>query len=394
MASTQLLLNEKCTARLPVLSLNPHMTADVVRKEFTLPLLVHILASERLRQDVDCFIERGPYKQKGVVRQFAISAHHHLVILLGPTLVTLSEGLWGYRSVRASDQYLDGEIPTIGSLLDQAVDSLFGLRNSWESVVEMLAYNFPVSTGSVVPTASPRELLIRLLVNQPSILEKIATGGDTVLRDIGNYINLPSTLQIQNNFRKIMPKKRIADGSPKMFFVCCHTANGNRELFVGASQANWTGLPAIGRIRRKDRDDRLSSYIPLTTRAFNALRQAEENVVLPVSMRNLPKTPKGYQVRIRAIAAMRDPPHPDFLGRTTEVGQAFDKTMRSQQCCYACKGMMGYRVPAGFSQDAVMTNLRDFCWKSMGNYTHACAEAEVSLQCSMHWVENGRGVKY
>lgn len=203
MASTQLLLNEKCTARLPVLSLNPHMTADVVRKEFTLPLLVHILASERLRQDVDCFIERGPYKQKGmwsifctnlaamlwsaliqivgVVRQFAISAHHHLVILLGPTLVTLSEGLWGYRSVRASDQYLDGEIPTIGSLLDQAVDSLFGLRNSWESVVEMLAYNFPVSTGSVVPTASPRELLIRLLVNQPSILEKIATGGDTVL---------------------------------------------------------------------------------------------------------------------------------------------------------------------------------------------------------------------
>jgi hypothetical protein len=47
--------------------------------------------------------------------------------------------------------------------------------------VEMLAYNLPVSTGSVVPTASPRELLIRLLVNQPSILEKIATGGDTVL---------------------------------------------------------------------------------------------------------------------------------------------------------------------------------------------------------------------
>jgi hypothetical protein len=130
---------------------------------------------------------------------------------------------------------------------------------------------------------------------------------------------------------------------------------------VGASQANWTELLAIGCIRRKDRDDRLSSYILLTTRAFNALRQAEENVVLPVSMRNLLKTPKGYQVRIRAIAAMRDPPHPDFLGRTTEVGQAFDKTMRSQQCCYACKGMMGYRVPAGFSQDAAMTNLRDFC---------------------------------
>ncbi|KAI9779350.1 MAG: hypothetical protein M1839_007458 [Geoglossum umbratile] len=206
-------------------------------------------------------------------------------------------------------------------------------------------------------------------MNQPSILEKIATGGDTVLGDIGKRINLPSTLQIQNSFRKIMPKKRVADGSPKMFFVCYHTTNGNRELFVGTSQANWTGLLAIGHIRWEDRDYRLSSYIPLTTRAFNALRQAEENVVLPVSMRNLPKKLKGYQTRIRAIAAMRDS-HPNFLGRMTEVGRAFDKTMQPQQCCYACKGMMGYGIPAEFSPDAIQTNLRDFCWKSIDDYTH------------------------
>src|SRR5579862_3609160 len=110
---------------------------------------------------------------------------------------------------------------------------------------------------------------------------------------------------------------------------------GNYSL---ASQANWTGLPEIGRIRREDRDFRLSSYIPLATRALNALRQAEENVVLPTSMTNLPKKDKGLQVRIRAIATMRNPPHPDFLGRTKEIGQAFDRSMEAQQCCYACKG--------------------------------------------------------
>jgi hypothetical protein len=49
MASTQLYLNIKCTARLPVLSINTQMTTDNVQKDFTLPLLVHILASERLR---------------------------------------------------------------------------------------------------------------------------------------------------------------------------------------------------------------------------------------------------------------------------------------------------------------------------------------------------------
>jgi hypothetical protein len=81
-----------------------------------------------------------------------------------------------------------------------------------------------------------------------------------------------------------MPKKRVADGSPKMFFVCYHTTNGSPELFVGASQANWTGLPEIGKIRRADRDERLRSYIPYTVRAYNALRQAEEGVVLPASM--------------------------------------------------------------------------------------------------------------
>src|SRR3954447_181807 len=113
--------------------------------------------------------------------QFAISAYHHIMTLLGPTFNMLSEGLRDYRSVRASDQYLDGEMPTIGDLLDQARDSLLNLRFSWEQVEEMVVFNFSVLPGSVVPTASPRELLIRLLVNQPSILEKIATGGDTVL---------------------------------------------------------------------------------------------------------------------------------------------------------------------------------------------------------------------
>ncbi|KAI9765296.1 MAG: hypothetical protein M1840_007495 [Geoglossum simile] len=346
MASAQLLLNETCIARLLVLSFNAHMTADVVRKEFTLPLLVHILASERLRQDVGCFIDIQ-----------AESVYHHQMILLGPTFDMLSEGLQSYRSVRAGDQYLDGEIPTIGDLLDQASDSLLGLQSSWVDMEGILAHNFSVSPGSVVPTASPRQLLIRLLVNQPPILEKMATGGDTVLGDIGKHINLPSTLQIQNNFRRIMPKKNVADRSPKMFFVCYH----NQEFFVGASQAHWVGFPAIGRIRRRDRDDRLHSYTPLTTRAFIALRQAERNVVLPVSMENLRKKLKGYQIRIRAIAAMRDLPHPDFLGRMTEVGQAFDKAMQPQQCCYACKGMMGYRIPAEFPQEDIKTNLRDFC---------------------------------
>jgi len=62
--------------------------------------------------------------------QFAISVHHHLEILLRPTLIRFFQELEGYTSVRASEYYLDGKIPTIGDLLDQAEDSLLALENS------------------------------------------------------------------------------------------------------------------------------------------------------------------------------------------------------------------------------------------------------------------------
>jgi hypothetical protein len=42
---------------------------------------------------------------------------------------------------------------------------------------------------------------------------------------------------------------------------------------------------------------------------------------------------------------MKGAPHPGFLGRTTETGQAFDKTTEPAQCCYFCQVMMGYKVP-------------------------------------------------
>jgi hypothetical protein len=126
----------------------------------------------------------------GIVTQFAISVHHHLEILLEPTLNRFLEELQSYRSVRASDYYLDGEIPTIGDLLDQAEESLSGLENSWERVEDMLDHDFPVSPGSLVPTASPRELLIHLLVNHPSILQRIATGGDAVLGKFWDLLSL------------------------------------------------------------------------------------------------------------------------------------------------------------------------------------------------------------
>ena len=91
------------------------------------------------------------------------------------------EGLKSYRDIKASKDFLNGKIPTIGSLLDQMESSLSALELAWSFVKEVSGRDFSVSQGSNVLTASLRELLIRLLVNRPSVLQKIAAGSDTIL---------------------------------------------------------------------------------------------------------------------------------------------------------------------------------------------------------------------
>ncbi|KAI9784830.1 MAG: hypothetical protein M1839_001560 [Geoglossum umbratile] len=171
-------------------------------------------------------------------------------------------------------------------------------------------------------------------------------------------------------------------------------AETRRYSWARAKQIGWGYHQSAEFGERIETSGSVPILIPLASRAYSALQQAENNVVLPASMSKLPKKAKGYQVRMRAIAAMRNPPHPKFLGRVTEVGQPFDNAMEAQQCCYACQGIMDYRVPAEFPQDDVVENVRDFCWRNRAGYPHACAEIEASLQCSNHWMKNGKHVRY
>jgi hypothetical protein len=61
-----------------------------------------------------------------------------------------------------------------------------------------------------------------------------------------------------------------------MFLGCCRGEHGNGEVYVGSSKGDWQGLPAIGQIRKADRDHSLQTNIPLALRAYNALQEIEE----------------------------------------------------------------------------------------------------------------------
>lgn len=57
---------------------------------------------------------------------------------------------------------------------------------------------------------------------------------------------------------------------------------------------------------------------------------------------------KFDQARMEAIEKMRKGSS-RFLGRTSEVGQAFDGNhLKAHQCCYLYQGVMGYVTPPEF----------------------------------------------
>jgi hypothetical protein len=182
-----------------------------------------------------------------------------------------------------------------------------------------------------------------------------------------------------------------------MYFVCYHRRRSdNAPFFVGANEADWRGLGAIKRIRRKDRDHRVEAYIPLAKKAYDALHEAEQKAELPPSYATYPEDRRRYEKRRRAVVTMRgylEPPHPDFLGRQNEYGQAFNGTMKVLQCCYACQGMMGYKIPASFSDEDVEKTLLHFDWIKRHGYAHSCAEISVCLQCASEYEREGRDIK-
>ncbi|KAI9784463.1 MAG: hypothetical protein M1839_002119 [Geoglossum umbratile] len=303
-------------------------------------------------------------------------------ILLKSTLDQIKEGLREFCNVQASNKYIEGDLTSIEDLLSLAHEKLESLYKLWEHVVEELDLEidkYVVILGHPVPTASPMQILICLLVNHSLILEKLTTESDEVL---GKYLNLSSAPSI------VKLKHNIANGILKMYFVCYHIRGGQQELFIGSNQVDWRGLSAIAEIRRADWDCRIATYIPLASRVFCALQQAKQEVVLPKSMAGLESIAKLYQTCIWAVTTMKSTLHPDFLGRTTETSQVFNKEMKPTQCCYFCQGMMGYSVPVKFTKEDARNNICYMIWRLRGSYAHSSAEVEVSLQYSQNWTGN------
>ncbi|KAI9779313.1 MAG: Actin-like protein 10 [Geoglossum umbratile] len=485
----------------------------------------------------------------------------------------------------------------VGNLLHLAKKRMDDLGSSMTSALLSLNLKpscFAIAEGDYVPTAGPRQLLIYLLVNQPSFFGEIHNRGLTrVFANIHRYFCLPSAPACLDNTTL---DERVADGSPKTFFATYQNTAKGEEIYIGASSEIWDGLPEISKLRRQNRDHRLSGYRDLAKEAFEALQKAEREVVLSALKRRLHdkakrelldeakrkalmekileaegKIPeakrrifeakreffdeanrktleakselldeakrkfseakrehhdeamckleakhkflkakrkllnqekrkfldetkhialdevkrkllneakrkvletkrkfrneakgqvldvvkrkleeeavhkllkakprlldeaktevnneaqgkfadaarkfpdvekrwfyhkervglhneaKRYKVRRLAVSAMRASLNPYFLGRTTEIGQAFDKSMRPVKCCYFCQGMMGHRVPHLFKKIDIKKYMCYMRWDLPKNNSHGCAEVDASFQCSVNWVGKGGIANY
>lgn len=131
-----------------------------------------------------------------------------------------------------------------------------------------------------------------------------------------------------------------------MIFVAA-TVDHSRIVF-GANETSWGALTAVSAITRVARDTRLKHYIPLATKAFQALRREEKKALNELkhspSTSTLAKKELEYRARLRAIAQMKS--DDSFLGGENEIGIALrPPTWAFNRGCYLCQGMMGYKSP-------------------------------------------------
>jgi hypothetical protein len=186
--------------------------------------------------------------------------------------------------------------------------------------------------------------------------------------------------------------KKLPDGTPKMYFICGHRLHDSSlQIILGANQADWAGLPSIEKSRRQDRDQSLTEYITKAELAFRDLRLAEDETRDENPEISNEDDFVGI-IREKTVTLM---PHRDhFLGRSTEVGQAFDKHLHFSQCCYACQGMMGYVMAKTVNLRQRRKYFAHFDWEMRKDYAHSCAEIAVSYKCSQEHVRAGKPENY
>lgn len=247
---------------------------------------------------------------------------------------------------------------------------------------------FAVPVGSMVPTSAPREILYRILCNTAPIINSLQSRGPRwTLKNLRELLQVRRRDPLVNLTRHLL-LDRIADGTPRMFFVCAHETGQflNRyALYLGASQSDWGAFNAIKIIRRSDRNRKMRNYTHRAWQAFTELQRIENGINLSPNITEH----RPHRIRLSAIQRMRGSPY--FLGHTREIGQAFGSEFNFQQCCYFCQGMTGWEyAKTTWTDEEKRTQLVSSDWRNRGRNAHARAEIMASQQCTQNQVSRNR----
>ncbi|KAK2757991.1 hypothetical protein FQN54_004397 [Arachnomyces sp. PD_36] len=389
--------HEMCTAMcISPTHLDVGVSNEEVKASYTVPIIELTASAERLGHELEVFSSRAPFQSKDRVDQF-LRAVNYQKTLLSQSLTSFRVTLEPFKELEAYERVFESKIPDLGTLLRHAAVVFTELESIWKGVIMELGLaeaQYPmISSGENVPTKSPREILISLVVNDDYFIKKLPSRDpQQFLPKIARYIDLPLVpIELYPN-EEFTLTVTVSDGTPKMFFICYHSGFPDTDkrptFYTGANEENWGTLLDISKIRRAQRDYRLRDYIPFAKRAFQALREVEEAVRSETPDSGFTSREEVGNVRLAAIDRMRE--HPSFLGRTTEHGQAFTGSGQSSKCCYLCRGMMGYQNYAKTRANDVKTYLCRFSWDARDGYAHSCAEIAVSFQCAIDWEKGGR----
>ncbi|KAL7936452.1 hypothetical protein V8C35DRAFT_295525, partial [Trichoderma chlorosporum] len=338
-------------ARKPQILFPPCSYAEIERV-WVKPINVIRHAAIALTEDVALFEAMGYHKAKTAAgEEFLHSLTYHAGVLVRDSLVTMKSGLGAYAYTPALT--LKADNISIGSLLAAADVAFERLSKLINNLLSNAGWEFrweAPSTGDMVPTATPYQLLYQLICKDKLHADSSAPTGDEVTRIFSN-LQKQVGLMLPELPHGIRVTSDTPCGRPTMVFVA-----GSLDLshiVFGANEPTWGDLTALSAITRAARDARLQHYVPKATAAFRALREKEAKALQELqSNSDSASDMKDLLWGARATAIRQIRSDDSFLGGDEEMGIALrPPTWSINQGCYLCQGMMGYKSPKTWNEN-------------------------------------------
>jgi hypothetical protein len=256
-------------------------------------------------------------------------------------------------------------------LLKKCDDSITETMSKVINIVYRLKvhYGWDVSTidqimkASKFPTRPPRELLLLLAAR------RLGMPTDKLIRNIAaihpnNETGIMDLFGLNFTY-KSRPEGVTGDsrwktaGVSAMYFVCMHiAANGNDRIWiVGSTMPVCPGYDHAEHLSYDARAHRIGAeHIQKMERSLDRLLEHKKAVTEALNLGGEPLEQLNFDDKLRINTRVQQTFQDSLVGRSMDVGFAFNYDLKLKPCCYRCQCLFRYRQLHAGQFDSRYTN--------------------------------------